>query len=229
MAVDQALLASANESGQVILRFYRWSPATLSLGYFQSADQRRQHQPSLSCDLVRRVSGGGAILHDRELTYSLCVPRKNRFSTEHEQLYRQMHDAIIDSLRDWAVAASLYADRENAPASLRFLCFQRRSLGDVVVKGAKICGSAQRRANGAILQHGSIVWARSEFAPEVEGVREVAGVEIPEASFIFRLVECLSQSWQLDFVPSQLREREQFTTLEIQQKQFVQHDWNYRR
>ena len=116
MAVDQALLASANGTGQVTLRFYRWSPPTLSLGYFQAADQRREHQPSLSCDLVRRVTGGGAILHHRELTYSLCVPCENRLSNEHQVLYRLVHGAMIESLHEWGIDASLYLDRQNSSA-----------------------------------------------------------------------------------------------------------------
>src|SRR5688500_20216584 len=74
MAVDEALLESAALENRCTLRFYRWSEPTLSLGYFQRYEDRRQHAASLSCACVRRASGGGAILHDHELTYSLAVP-----------------------------------------------------------------------------------------------------------------------------------------------------------
>ncbi len=229
MAVDQALLTSANTDGQVTLRFYRWSPATLSLGYFQIAEQRCEHPPSSRCEWVRRTTGGGAILHDRELTYSLCVPCTNRLSASHRELYHQVHGAVIEALRDWRIEASLYASREKAPAKLSFLCFQRRSPGDIVLQDVKICGSAQRRLNAAILQHGSILLACSEFAPELPGVHDVAGFNVPAASFQRRLTERLSERLQLAFQPSQLDEREQFISREIQQRQFAQHDWNYRR
>ena len=229
MAVDQALLASANADGQVTLRFYRWAPATLSLGYFQVADQRREHPPSSHCDLVRRTTGGGAILHDRELTYSLCVPCTNRLSSSHQALYLQVHGAVIEALRDWGIEATLYSAGERAAANPPFLCFQRRSPGDIVLNGVKICGSAQRRLNAAILQHGSILLARSEFAPELQGVHEAAGFAVPAATFQCRLTERISQRLQLAFLPSNLHKREQFISHEIQQNQFARHDWNYRR
>src|ERR1700690_1334272 len=63
MALDEALLESADADGLATLRFYRWSEPTLSLGYFQAAADRRLHPASLDCTLVRRSSGGGAILH----------------------------------------------------------------------------------------------------------------------------------------------------------------------
>lgn len=72
MALDQALLDECQE--QPVLRFYRWSQPTLSLGYFQKHQQREGHQPSIDCPMLRRSTGGGAILHDHELTYSLLVP-----------------------------------------------------------------------------------------------------------------------------------------------------------
>ena len=75
MALDEALLESAAERGSATLRFYRWSEPTLSLGYFQDYAERDSHAASRNCALVRRQTGGGAILHDRELTYSLAIPR----------------------------------------------------------------------------------------------------------------------------------------------------------
>ena len=67
MAIDEALLESASR-GETILRFYSWSPATLSLGYFQAYDDRREHSASADLDVVRRSTGGGAIVHDQEIT-----------------------------------------------------------------------------------------------------------------------------------------------------------------
>ena len=74
MAVDEALLESAATNNSMTLRLYAWSEPTLSLGYFQRYEDRRLHPESLACTCTRRSSGGGAILHDRELTYSLSVP-----------------------------------------------------------------------------------------------------------------------------------------------------------
>ena len=82
MAVDHALLETAAETGAITLRFYEWTPATLSLGYFQPVADRLQHAASAACPIVRRSTGGGAIVHDQELTYSLVAPVSSRFGAE---------------------------------------------------------------------------------------------------------------------------------------------------
>jgi len=79
MAVDEVLLGAVAKSGTSALRFYQWKSPTLSLGYFQSYSERSKHPTSLAADALRRLSGGGAILHDRELTYSLILPASPRF------------------------------------------------------------------------------------------------------------------------------------------------------
>ena len=74
MAVDEALVDDAAARGTCWLRFYGWAEPTLSLGYFQGHEERLAHRPSRQCPVVRRMSGGGAILHDAEITYSLAIP-----------------------------------------------------------------------------------------------------------------------------------------------------------
>ncbi len=229
MAVDQALLETANATGQAILRFYRWSPATLSLGYFQAAADRSTHEASQDCQIVRRVTGGGAILHDCELTYSLCIPSQNRLSSEHQRLYQVVHNAVIDGLSDWGISASLYSDQEQPADNSRFLCFERRTPGDIVFDGIKICGSAQRRLNKTILQHGSILLARSDYAPELVGIQEIAGVKIPDVELAARLADELEIRLNLAFRPSGINLPEQSLAHEIRQKQFAHYDWTNRR
>jgi len=88
MAVDQALLMSAEQDGMVTLRLYAWAQPTLSLGYFQKHADRQLHTASATCPLVRRRSGGGAILHDQELTYSLAIPSSHRWSNQNSETSR---------------------------------------------------------------------------------------------------------------------------------------------
>lgn len=174
MAVDESLLASA-AAGQTTLRFYGWKPATLSLGYFQSLDSRTTHAASRSCDIVRRASGGGAILHDRELTYSFATPVHDRFGQRAEQVYDLFHRTLCDVLARWKIHARFVGDTPHSASEDSFLCFERRSAMDLVVAGAKILGSAQRRHQGALLQHGSLLLAASRFAPELPGLAELTG------------------------------------------------------
>ncbi len=168
MALDEALLESAVRTDQEVrptaaLRIYQWARPTLSLGYFQRAAERDSHAPSRECDLVRRPSGGGAILHHHELTYALILPEQIAHRQPAEQWYFDVHDALIESIAQLTgVKAKLCENPAQLPASEQaFLCFQRRSTGDVLLGEHKIAGSAQRRRRGAILQHGSVLLARS--------------------------------------------------------------------
>lgn len=179
MAVDEVLLAWAQRTGGCCWRFYRWKEATLSLGYFQAYDDRGQHASSRHCPIVRRASGGGAILHDRELTYSCVWPEGHRLAAGRLGLYEAVHTSLIGLWAGMGIQASLWGRTvDEKVGKPPFLCFQRRSPGDVVVGGAKVAGSAQRRLRGAVLQHGSILLARSPAAPELDGLTELADVSL---------------------------------------------------
>ena len=219
MAVDEALLEAAAAEGQATLRFYQWREPTLSLGYFQEYGDRIKHGPSAGCPAVRRASGGGAIMHDRELTYSLAVPDGHPLVADRLRTYRVVHESLIETLAGWGIEAGLYtcymaaADRENAgaastaglrcdeqnqPGRQPFLCFQRRALGDVLVGGGKIAGSAQRRCRGAVLQHGSVLLARSEAAPELDGLKERTGKSIFADNLISAWLPRLAEKLAID-------------------------------
>lgn len=199
MAVDEALLDSAAHRGHATLRFYQWQPATLSLGYFQRASERRRHPASGDCPLVRRASGGGAIIHDQELTYSLAVPQDHLLAADALALYRRVHQTLIDVLRLHGVPADFCAATGSQSAAEQpFLCFQRRSTGDLLLNGEKIVGSAQRRHRGAILQHGSILLATSAWAPELPGIRDVSGVDFVPNALAAAMVTQIAQTWQVE-------------------------------
>ena len=148
MAVDEALLEAADADGIATLRCYRWSKPTLSLGYFQRADDRRGHTASLGCPMVRRASGGGAILHDAELTYSLALPTADRLAAAARGLCDQIHAALVEAIAAVGVAVHVCRNPTAVPnpaPNPPFLCFQRHAPGDLMLGDAKIAGSAQRR------------------------------------------------------------------------------------
>lgn len=165
MGRDAALLAGVDRgSSPPTLRWYQWSPATISLGHFQRYDDYAALAPPAGAlPVVRRVTGGGAILHDAELTYSLTMPATHTLAAGNPAcLYRTMHAAIIAGLRTLGVQAkqrgpcgSSQTQREGS-----FFCFSRAHPTDVVIEGAKLVGSAQRRTRRAVLQHGSIMLGR---------------------------------------------------------------------
>ena len=200
MAVDEVLLENVAEDNVPTLRIYRWERPTLSLGYFQSHSQRQLHRPSLDADVVRRLSGGGAILHDQEITYSLVLPSTHPLAANTQLLYDTVHQAIVEWLIEFAAKKEnswrlvlCEKQQRRARREQPFMCYQRRSPGDVLlvdgspVNGTtgsgdhKIVGSAQRRRRGSVLQHGSILWATSQAAPEIHGFTNLTGVKVPLA------------------------------------------------
>ena len=104
MAVDETLREWVLQTGRPVVRFYQWSPATLSLGYFQAYAARASHPGSAALEVVRRASGGGAIVHDQELTYSFVAADRDRFVREDPRWVELFHTALVETLRDWGLA-----------------------------------------------------------------------------------------------------------------------------
>ena len=161
MARDEVLHAFVGAGrSAATLRLYQWVEPTVSLGYFQRfSDYEALAAPAGDLPVVRRPTGGGAILHDMELTYSLSLPADYRLLSDGpNQLYEWMHDAIIMALGSIAaVPRRCGISDDSTPIRGPFFCFARRHCFDVTVDGAKLAGSAQRRTRAAILQHGSII------------------------------------------------------------------------
>lgn len=146
------------------LRLYAWSPPTLSLGYFQRyADVARLPAEVRGLAVVRRPTGGGAILHDREITYCLVVDDTLAVGRQAPAaLYRLVHAAWRDALAADLPAVAIAPDSFPFPTPRGgpFFCFQKPARTDLVVGGDKLAGSAQRRIPGRVLQHGSLLLGR---------------------------------------------------------------------
>lgn len=187
MAVDEAILNSAVEPGICTLRFYRWIEPTVSLGYFQKLEEAAADPRLNGLPVVPRLSGGGAILHHHEWTYSCAVPARHPLASAPVRLYETIHAPIVEWLRERGIPAAMRGEasadsgvgrHDDSLPHLRmaepFLCFGRGDPRDIVVRGMKVLGSAQRRRRGAILQHGSLLLRQSVHAPQFPGLREVA-------------------------------------------------------
>ena len=179
MAIDEFLLESAIGSGLAAVRIYRWETATVSLGYFQDVDAFRTSGNLSSLPAVRRLSGGGAILHDREITYSCVLPAGSPLLREPSVVYRIVHEAILDILSEIGVTAGMRGS-DHKLADEPFLCFVRGDRNDILCDGHKVVGSAQRRRRGAVLQHGSVLLETSPHAPDIPGILDLnPGVSLP--------------------------------------------------
>ena len=233
MAIDQAILESTAATGEPTLRFYRWTPATLSLGYFQKFEDRENHSASANCPTIRRASGGGAIVHDDELTYSLCVATEGQMAKANAQLYDIVHLAIRAGLAEQGIGVELFEASEGetvkASKSDPFLCFQRRAVGDIICDGAKVGGSAQRRLKNALIQHGSLLLSQSASAPELAGLKEKSGVDVDVDLLITAICKRLGAAMQLQISDRQVSDLELQRSSEIAQEKFASEEWTLRR
>ncbi len=215
MALDEALLNSAVRCGVCTVRVYRWCEPTVSLGYFQKPGELDASSPLMALPQVQRLTGGGAILHHYEWTYSCAVPAGHPAIRVPGELYAAVHRRIIDALAMHGVTADLRSATTSStkPAASSptspFLCFFRGDPNDIVLNGRKIVGSAQRRRKGAVLQHGSILLRHSEFAPEIPGIADLAATFAPSASLGDQLIREISRAFADEFHASPPTHEEQ--------------------
>jgi lipoate-protein ligase A len=203
MALDEALLESVIAGGAPVVRFYTWRPATLSLGVNQPFGEIDAGECARrGFGLVRRLTGGRAVLHQHELTYSvIALENDSRVSGGVIESYRKISAGLIDGLRAMGADVSL---AEPSKAMFRALaesrrrtelnetiesngavCFDTASAYELTARGRKLVGSAQARRGGAILQHGSILldvdwdaWV-NVFSYASEAGRERAYAKLP--------------------------------------------------
>ena len=138
MAVDECLLYKYGAAGYTVLRIYGWSRPCITIGYFQGAREEvnLERCRRSGVDVVRRITGGGAVFHDMEVTYSLVA---GKFPSDIMISYQGICDMIIRGLGHMGMDASF------------------SPLNDITIRGKKICGNAQTRRGGALLQHGTIL------------------------------------------------------------------------
>lgn len=156
MAIDEALLQlHARGESPPTLRFYQWSPAAVSLGYFQ-----RKHSIDLAAcrrrglDVVRRPTGGRAVLHLNDLTYSIIAGARDGVPFSLAAAYRLLCEGLLSGFRLLGFEAELGC--ESTRSSQGDICFLRSAIGDIVFQGKKFLGNAQTWSGSSMLQHGSI-------------------------------------------------------------------------
>jgi len=191
MGLDEALLLSPD--APPTLRFYTWKPDTLSLGYFQPYDSVPGIEQAGA--IVRRITGGGAIHHVNELTFSFTAPLTTPlYRGKVGESYERVHAAIAKALSEFGVEATTRGQRELASERTDTgMCFHKSSCIDLVWGERKGVGSAQRRKNGRVLHHGSIKLGTSPLEGEIATMHEVQGdVELTP------LAQCLRATFETE-------------------------------
>jgi len=230
MAADEALLQSCiNGDSPPIVRFYTWQPAGISLGHFQQPEKSLKLETcqALGLEVARRPSGGRAILHDREITFSIIAPLAALGTQGVMDSYRLLAGGIVAGLQRLGLPAGLVerTGQSRPPVkptadSFPAACFAIKSRCDMVIGGKKIVGSAQVHKNGVMLQQNSLPYiVETEKWGEVFlglnnkpdgaiGLWQAAGREISDEEITAALLEGFKSALQFDFSPSALTEKE---------------------
>lgn len=224
MARDEHLLHS-ERLRPAVLRIYAWSPPTISLGYFQRfAEVAALPEDVRDLAVVRRTTGGGAILHDREVTYCLVLDESVPIARQSPTaLYQVVHECWRDALAHEGPRSELAPDHYPMPTPRcgPFFCFEKPGRTDLIIGEDKLLGSAQRRMPGRVLQHGSLLLGQ-RFATH-------PGVNLGEPSsdvvagwighFTGQLatrlsLECCATEWTSDELADAATRRQQYASEE---------------
>jgi lipoate-protein ligase A len=235
MALDYAVLrAVARRQAPPTLRIYRWERPAVTIGYFQvlqdvvhDAACRRDGVP-----VIRRITGGGAVLHDQELTYSVTVPLSSRVCAGGvPESFRDICRPVIRMLAQQSIAAAF------------------KPVNDIVVGRRKISGCAQTRRQGVLLQHGTLLLAvdghamvrylrppcgRSlEAARGLTCLRDFLGPSVTDAPSIDGLCEALAaafqEAWGFSIIRGGFTRAELAEARQLEARQFARQEWNYNR
>lgn len=231
MAIDEALLEGARQSGVPVLRFYSWDPACVSLGRLQKVPDV---VPKSTFDWVRRPTGGRAVLHQHEVTYCAVIPencleKENRSVIGAYNWLSQGFIAGLDTLDIHAKLAPAHRGRQMANN-----CFSAPAQCDFVVDGRKLIGAAQCRKYGIILQHGSILmhidaqsWQTALNSSMFDAVSlEELGFKGDKEAIITALTSGLRQCWNVHFEKSECTEMENMMASQLHRLKYSQTSWN---
>lgn len=160
MAIDELLL-NLHSEGKIppTLRFYRWAAPSLSIGRFQKVEKTIDFNGVArnNCQFVRRLTGGSAVLHDDELTYSLVVSEKHpAIPKTVREAYYILSKGVLEGYKNLGIQVDYAIPQKKVRSDRTAVCFEKIAYYEMIVEGKKISGNAQTRQNGVLLQHGSI-------------------------------------------------------------------------
>ncbi len=259
MALDEALL-EFHSKGEIppVIRFYEWNPATLSIGYFQSTkkDINFDAIKEQNIGFVRRPTGGRAVLHDSELTYSIIVTEEYPdMPPTVTEAYRVLSEGLLLGFQNLGLNAYFsIPDSEEKILDLKkpksAVCFDAPSWYELVVEGKKVAGSAQTRQKGVILQHGAILLDLDEdkllsvFKFSSAEAKEKMRIKLPEkAVAINRLTDreitisdCVKafrkgfeDALNIELIEYELTDEQKHYVNELEKNKYLTDEWNFKK
>ncbi|TCW41168.1 lipoate--protein ligase family protein [Laceyella sacchari] len=253
MAIDEAILHLHRE-GKVppTIRFYGWTQPTLSIGYFQKARKEIDFDTlqNKGFGFVRRMTGGRAVLHDQELTYSVIVEEAHPMMPKTvSESYRVISQGLLAGFKRLGLDASL-APPKGRTGEMSSACFDSPSDYELVVSGRKIAGSAQTRQKGIILQHGSILLdmdvealfevllfpsdrvrekLKQAFTDKAVAIRQLADREIGLEEVKQAFFEGFGEGMGIQLQTGELTNQEKELAQRLMTTRYANDDWNFMR
>ncbi len=241
MAIDEAI-GTLVASGRSLptLRFYAWRPYTVSLGRHQPLEEiDLEACARLGYGVVRRITGGRAVLHAEELTYSVSAPRDNpRMTGGVLDAYRFLSMGLIEGLRILGVPVEQAGPEARAGEDVSAACFEVPSAYEITVEGRKLIGSAQSRRQGFVLQHGAIPLGgdvaeiveclalapdereelRRALRSRATTLKEALGRRVTFGEAALAMARGFARALNLELVPDGLTAEEQKLAVELREK-----------
>ncbi|ASI34853.1 MULTISPECIES: lipoate--protein ligase family protein [Exiguobacterium] len=258
MAIDEALIAFVGR-GEIAptLRFYSWEPRGLSVGHFQRAtrDIDRKRIEELGIPIVRRMTGGRAVLHADELTYSVVIQEATEgLPRTVIESYRLLTEGIRKGYHHLGIPVEFSVpmteeEKEELRKPKSAVCFDAASYYELAVGKRKVAGSAQVRHQGVVLQHGSVPLSvdegelfdcflyedetmrqrmKSRFAGKAVALNELAGRKVSFEEVRDAFTRGFEDALQLEFVPLEFNER-QWQEIEQLAEKYRSDEWNWKR
>ncbi len=259
MAIDEAILVKHSE-GKVppTVRFYTWNPATLSIGYFQKAEKEIDIEEvnRRGLGFVRRPTGGRAVLHDQELTYSVIVSESHpKMPSSVTEAYKVISLGLLHGFQRLGLEAEMVSlaseeEKEKYSSPGSSACFDSPSWYELVVEGKKVAGSAQTRQKGVILQHGSILLdmdaellfsllrfpservkqrMMDSFRQKAVTINEVSDRPVGLEEAIDAFFHGFASGLEVELVPQPLTAEEWALAEELAATRYATDEWNFRR
>ena len=251
MALDEAILNGVIDGSSLpTLRFYSWSPPCLSLGRSQGlAEADLAACNAAGVDIVRRPTGGRSILHTDELTYSVSLVQTDpRTKGGIVEGYRRLSEGLLAGLHSLGVEATQAAGQRIPDSETTAVCFETPSDYEITVAGRKLVGSAQWRARGGVLQHGTLplcgnlarivdylafsdaerIAQRRRLHLKALTMEEAIGVVFSFDSVAHALAEGFAQALNLTLAPGELAPQERARADLIRAKVYANPDWTAR-
>ena len=245
MAIDEAILQMyVHKGGVPVLRIYGWTPPAVSLGFSQSPDSAL----NLACcrknniDFVRRITGGEAVYHSQEVTYSIiCRKEDLDLSNSVKESFRLLTDFVFNAYRSLGVspyfAGDLDSYQHGDPSEF---CFATTEKFDIIINGKKIGGNAQKRSRDVIFQHGSIPlkinfdeikkYINADFnaiESKVTFLEEAINRAISYREMSLLLIDSFKDSYNVELRRSALTSKERNFAHILTEEKYKTRQWNY--